>query len=31
VWGDGLIDNPPNQTIQRGDVVQFIPFASLLA
>ncbi|EKZ96505.1 molybdopterin biosynthesis protein [Cupriavidus sp. HMR-1] len=31
VWGDGLIDNPPNQTIRRGDVVQFIPFASLLA
>jgi len=31
VWGDGLIDNPPNQTIQRGDTVQFIPFASLLA
>jgi len=31
VWGDGLIDNPPNQTIQRGDIVQFIPFASLLA
>jgi len=31
VWGDGLIDNPPNQAIQRGDIVQFIPFASLLA
>ena len=31
VWGDGLIDNPPNQTIARGDTVQFIPFASLLA
>ncbi len=30
VWGDGLIDNPPNQAIQRGDIVQFIPFASLL-
>ena len=31
VWGDGLIDNPPNQPIRRGDTVQFIPFASLLA
>jgi len=31
VWGDGLIDNPPNQTIARGDTVRFIPFASLLA
>lgn len=31
VWGDGLIDNPPNQAIARGDTVQFIPFASLLA
>ncbi|QRQ88714.1 molybdopterin molybdotransferase MoeA [Cupriavidus oxalaticus] len=31
VWGDGLIDNPPNQTIARGDTVQFIPFDGLLA
>lgn len=31
VWGDGLIDNPPNQAIARGDTVRFIPFASLLA
>lgn len=31
VWGDGLIDNPPNQAIARGDTVSFIPFASLLA
>ncbi|WP_029051689.1 MULTISPECIES: gephyrin-like molybdotransferase Glp [Burkholderiaceae] len=31
VWGDGLIDNPPNQPIARGDTVRFIPFASLLA
>lgn len=30
VWGDGLIDNPPNQTIRRGDTVQFIPFDGLL-
>ncbi|MBP0635341.1 gephyrin-like molybdotransferase Glp [Cupriavidus sp. AcVe19-6a] len=31
VWGDGLIDNPPNQAIARGDTVQFIPFDGLLA
>jgi molybdopterin molybdotransferase len=30
VWGDGLVDNPPGQTIQQGDVVQFIPFAEVL-
>jgi molybdopterin molybdotransferase len=26
VWGDGLIDNPPGQTISPGDMVNFIPF-----
>jgi len=31
VWGDGLIDNPPNQAIAHGDTVQFIPFDGLLA
>ncbi|MDT4820053.1 Molybdopterin molybdenumtransferase [compost metagenome] len=31
VWGDGLVDNPPNQAIARGDTVQFIPFDGLLA
>lgn len=31
VWGDGLVDNPPGQTIQPGDVVAFIPFSELLA
>jgi molybdopterin molybdotransferase len=30
VWGSGLVDNPPNQTIARGDVVKFLPFDSLL-
>ncbi|TAL52364.1 gephyrin-like molybdotransferase Glp [Pandoraea sp.] len=30
VWGDGLIDNPPNHAIQAGENVQFIPFAELL-
>jgi len=31
VWGDGVIDNPPGQIIQAGDMVNFIPLASLLA
>ena len=30
VWGDGLVDNPPGQVIQPGDVVRFIPFSELL-
>ncbi|KFI07719.1 molybdenum cofactor biosynthesis protein MoaA [Massilia sp. BSC265] len=29
VWGDGLVDNPPGQTIAEGDLVRFIPFAEL--
>lgn len=29
-WADGLVDNPPAQTIQRGDVVSFLPFSDLL-
>lgn len=29
VWGDGLIDNPPRTPIAKGDIVRFIPFASL--
>ncbi|CAG9167192.1 molybdopterin molybdotransferase MoeA [Cupriavidus pinatubonensis] len=31
VWGDGLIDNPPDRAIAHGDTVQFIPFDGLLA
>jgi len=31
VWGDGVIDTPAGQPIRRGDMVQFIPFSSLLA
>ena len=31
VWADGLVDNPPGQTIAHGDVVQFIPFSSLMS
>jgi molybdopterin molybdotransferase len=30
VWGDGLVDNPPGQTIAPGDVVRFIPFSELM-
>jgi molybdopterin molybdotransferase len=31
VWCDGLVDNPPGQTIAPGDLVRFIPFSELLA
>ena len=30
VWADGLVDNPPQQVIHRGDRVRFLPFSSLL-
>jgi molybdopterin molybdotransferase len=30
VWGDGLVDNPPGQTIRPGDTVQYLPFSGLL-
>jgi molybdopterin molybdotransferase len=30
VWGDGLIDNPPNHVIRAGDTVRFIPFSELM-
>jgi molybdopterin molybdotransferase len=30
VWGDGLLDNPPGQTIVSGDIVRFLPFNELL-
>lgn len=29
VWGDGLVDNPPGNSIASGDLVRFIPFAEL--
>ncbi len=31
VWGDGLVDNPGGQTIQKGDTARFYSFAELLA
>ncbi|TCK43881.1 molybdopterin molybdotransferase [Paraburkholderia sp. BL8N3] len=30
VWGDGLIDNPPNHAIIAGEIVRFIPFSELM-
>lgn len=30
VWGDGLVDNPPQHPIQRGDLLRYLPFSSLL-
>ena len=30
VWADGLVDNPPGQTIAPGDVVQFISLSEVL-
>ncbi|MCS6765608.1 MAG: molybdopterin molybdotransferase MoeA [Candidatus Protistobacter heckmanni] len=29
-WADGLVDNPPGQTIAPGDLVRFLPFADLM-
>ena len=31
VWADGLVDNPPQQVIRRGDTVRFLPLAELMA
>ncbi len=31
VWGDGLVDNRPGNTITPGDTVQFVSFVELLA
>ena len=31
VWGDGLVDTPPGQTIAHGDKVQCIAFSDLLS
>ena len=30
VWADGLVDNPPGRAISRGDVVSYLPLASLV-
>jgi molybdopterin molybdotransferase len=28
-WADGLVDNPPNQAIRKGDKVRFLPYTEL--
>ena len=28
-WADGLVDNPPERAIRRGDPVRFLPYAEL--
>lgn len=30
VWADGLVDNPPQHSITRGDLLRYLPFSSLL-
>jgi molybdopterin molybdotransferase len=30
VWADGLVDNPANHTIARGDVVAYLPLSALV-
>ncbi|MDO8450612.1 MAG: molybdopterin molybdotransferase MoeA [Rhodoferax sp.] len=30
VWGDGVVDNAPGQTIAPGDLVRFVPFAEIM-
>jgi len=30
VWADGLVDNPPGQSIRAGDTVRFMPLAELI-
>jgi molybdopterin molybdotransferase len=31
VWGDGMVNNPPGQTIAVGDMVQYVSFAEFLS
>jgi molybdopterin molybdotransferase len=31
VWADGLVDNPPGQSLRRGDTVRFLPLSELVA
>lgn len=28
-WADGLVDNPPNHVVRRGDRVRFLPYSEL--
>ncbi len=29
-WADGLVDNPPEQVIRRGDLVKYLPFSGMI-
>jgi molybdopterin molybdotransferase len=29
-WADGLVDNPPQQTIKPGDMVKYMPFSGMI-
>ncbi len=31
VWGDGLVDNPPGQTIQSDDLVRYLPYSEFFS
>jgi molybdopterin molybdotransferase len=31
VWADGLVDNPPGQSIRAGDRVRYLPLSTLIA
>ncbi|MBU3650081.1 MAG: molybdopterin molybdotransferase MoeA [Limnohabitans sp.] len=31
VWGDGVVDNPPGQAIQKGDPVRYIPLSAWMS
>ena len=31
VWGDGVVDNPPNQAIRKGDTVRYLPYSEWLS
>jgi len=28
-WADGLVDNPPNHAIAKGERVRYLPFSEL--
>jgi molybdopterin molybdotransferase len=28
-WADGLVDNPPNRTVKKGDLVRYLPYSEL--
>ncbi len=28
-WADGLVDNPPNRAVKKGDLVRYLPYSEL--